>query len=259
MLRDKFTDKEIQIDILRMIVNRSRKYSVMILVNGHSQVGKTTFINHIANRIKQIQAGQLNQWNKKNTWREWDGKKFTAHNAYEFVDLWSRYNGEVLTLAESGESLNYLEWFSVMARVFSSTTRTQGLKRNICFLDTVMSTDIQKHNKENLDMRIWVAKRYDETRTCITRNYWVEIDYAKDKWRLRWLPNWIIHYSKRELDIAKDYTDWIAEFKEDISEKNRALVGLERKLGNLEVKTEQIKAELFNIHSKYANPKPSLK
>lgn len=221
-----FEEYEIPIDILRMIVNKSRKYSLIILVNGHSQVGKTTFIYHIANRIKQIKKGQLNQYDKKNTWREWDAKKFTSTNAYEFVDLWDKYNNEVITLAEASVSLNYLEWFSTMAKVFASTTRVQGLKRNICFLDTVMSTDIQKHNKENVDFRVWVFKRIDRYRICSTRNYWVEIDYAKDKWRLRWLPNWNIQYSKRELDIAKDYTNWIAEFKEDIMERNKQMVGL---------------------------------
>lgn len=226
----KYKDWQIPVDILRMIVNRSRKYSVMVLVNGHSQSGKTTFIHHIANRICQIKAGRLSQWDSRNTWKEWEARKFSATNAYEFVDLWDKYNNSVLTLSEAGESLNYLEWFSVMAKVFASTTRTQGLKKNICFLDTVMATDIQKHNKENLDFRIWVAKRYDEARICITRNYWVEIDYAKDKWRLRWLPNWIVHYTKKELRIAKEYTDWIASgLKQDISERNKQLVGLVEK------------------------------
>jgi hypothetical protein len=223
----KYEDKDIPIDILRMIVNKSRKYSLIILVNGHSQIGKTTFIYHIANRIMQIKKGRLNQYDRRNTWSEWDAKKFTATNAYEFVDLWDKYNNSILTLAEAGESLNYLEWFSVMAKVFSSTTRTQGYKRNICFLDTVMSTDIQKHNKENIDFRIWVYKRVDALRLCVTRNYWVEIDYAKDRWRLRWLPNWNIFYSQKELFIAKQYTDWVTgDLKMNIADKNKRMVGL---------------------------------
>jgi hypothetical protein len=227
MYQRKFTEEEIPIHILRMIVNKSRKYSIICLINGHSQVGKTTFVRHIANRIVQMKKyGRLDYLDPENTWHEWDERRLTATNAYEFVDIWDKYNNEVLTLAESGESLNYLEWFSVMAKVFASTTRTQGLKRNICFLDTVMSTDIQKHNKENLDYRIWVFKRDDYNRRCITRNYWIEIDYAKDKWRLRWLPNWDFQYSQKELALAKHYTDWIAEYKERIAEKNKRMVGI---------------------------------
>jgi len=223
----KYTEQELPVDILRMIINKGRKYSLIILVNGHSQSGKTTWIWHIANRIKQIRMGRLNQWDKRNTWKEWDAKKFTTTNAHDFVKIWDENNNEVMTLSEAGESLHYLEWFGVMARVFASTTRTQGLKRNICFLDTIMSTDIQKHNKENIDFRVWIAKRYDETRTCITRNGWVEIDYLRDRWRLRWLPSWIINYSKQELELAKEYTSWIAgTLKRDIALKNRELVGI---------------------------------
>lgn len=227
-MQEKYSDEQIKVDIVRMIVNKSRKYSLIILVNGHSQAGKTTFIRHIANRIVQIKKyGRFDHRDPENTWHEWDERRLTATNAYEFVDIWDKYDNEVLTLAEAGESLNYLEWFSVMAKVFASTTRTQGLKRNVCFLDTVMSTDIQKHNKENIDFRIWVVKRYDESRTAIVRNRWVEIDYLKDKWRLRWLPDWILQYSWKELQQAKVYTDWIASgLKNETMQRNKMLVGI---------------------------------
>jgi hypothetical protein len=202
-------------------------YRIVTFTN-NSQVGKTSFIKHIANRIIQIRKyGRMNPYDPNNTWKEWDARHFTATNAYDFVKLWDENDKSVLTLAEAGESLNYLEWFSVMAKVFASTTRTQGLKRNICFLDTVMSTDIQKHNKENIDFRIWVWKRIDEQRRCITRNFWVEIDYAKDKWRLRWLPNWDFQYTWEELQLAKEYTSWVAkDLKGDIMEKNKMKVGI---------------------------------
>lgn len=243
----KFSDEEIPVDILRMIVNKSRKYSVIILVNGHSQVGKTTFIRHIANRIMQIKKHRrFNTYNPENTWDEWNERKFTATNAYEFVKIWDENNNAVLTLAEAGESLNYLEWFSIMAKVFASTTRTQGLKKNICFLDTVMSTDIQKHNKENIDFRIWVWKRDDYNYRCVTRNYWVEIDYAKDRWRLRWLPNWDFQYTEEELILSKRYTDWIVGFKEDIAERNKRMVGLIPSLKDEELLKEARETQEFN-------------
>jgi len=38
-MQRKFSDEEIPVDILRMIINKSRKYSVMILVNGHKGYG----------------------------------------------------------------------------------------------------------------------------------------------------------------------------------------------------------------------------
>lgn len=220
----KYTEEEIPVDILRMMINKSRKYSIVILVNGHGQVGKTTFIRHIANRIMQIKKHKrLNPYDPDNTWNEWDDRKFTATNAYEFVKIWNENNDAVLTLAEASETLNYLDWYSIMGKVFDSTTTTQGLKRNICFLDTCFSMDLMKHAREKIDFRIWVYKRYDYFRKCITRNYWVEINYAKDKWRLRWLPNWEFQYEERELLLANRYTNWIAEFKEGVSKRNLEL------------------------------------
>jgi len=165
----------------------------------------------------------LNPYDPDNTWNEWDEKKYTATNAYEFVKIWNENNDAVLTLAECSETLNYLEWFTVMAKVFNSTTTTQGLKKNICFLDTVLSTDIMKHAKEKIDFRIWVKFRNDFYRICGTDSYWVEIQYAKDKWRLRWVGYWNYQYEKRELLLANNYTNWIAEFKEDVSERNLEL------------------------------------
>jgi hypothetical protein len=218
----KFDDKQINVDILRLIMNKARKYSLNILINGHSQSGKSTFLFHIANRIKQIQLGI-----KKPTWKEWDWKEFTSTTPRNFVRLWDENSNEVIALEEAGEQLNYLEWFSTMAKVFSSTTRTQGLKHNICFMITPMSTDLQKHNKENIDFRIWVAKRYDETRIAIIKNRWVEIDYLKDKWRLRWLPDWIVRYPIIELEAAKEYTDFLAGgMKVNIMNKNKELTGI---------------------------------
>jgi hypothetical protein len=223
----KFNDHEIPVDVLRMIINKSRKYSLIILVNGHGQVGKTTFIRHLCCRIEQIRRGLLNPNDPRITWREWDEDKFTATSAQDFVRIWNDNDGAVMTLAEASTTLYYMDWMQVMARVFNSTTTTQGLKRNICILDTVMATEIMKKAKEKVDFRIWVAKRYDAARLCITRNYWVEINYAKDKWRLRWLPDWILRYSPKELCICKDYTRKIAEtLKADEARLNEQRVGL---------------------------------
>lgn len=226
-MRRKFTEEEIPIDILRMIVNKARKYSLIILVNGHGQVGKTTFIRHLCCRIEQIRRGILDPSDPRITWREWDDKKFTATNAQDFVRLWNNYNNAVMTLAEASTSLYYLDWMNVMAKVFNSTTTVLGKQRNICFLDTVMSTEIMKKAKEKVDFRIWVAKRYDAARISIAKNYWIEINYAKDKWRLRWLPDWVVQYTPRELCIAKEYTDWIsATLKDDEARLNEERVGL---------------------------------
>jgi len=239
----KYTEEEIPIDILRMIVNKSRKYSIIILVTGHGQVGKTTFINHLANRIIQIRRGMINPQDPRITWNEWDSKRYSATNAQEFVGLWNNSDNAVMTLSEASTTLYYMDWMNVMGRVFNSTTTVLGLKKNICILDTVMATEIMKKAKEKVDFRIWVAKRFDEAMLSIVRNYWVEIDYAKDKWRLRWLPNWDVYYTPRELAIYNKYTTWVAE----TLKKNEALLNEQRVgLRHTPTKSENILKDIDN-------------
>jgi hypothetical protein len=224
----KFTDEEIPIDILQMIVNKSRKYSLIVLCNGHGQIGKSTFIWYLANRIMQIKKyGRLYSWDEKNTWEEWDSRGHSADNAYDFVRVWDENTEDVCVLQEVSETLNRYEWWNMMGRVFNSTTTTQGLKHNISILDTVMSTDIMKTAKEKVDFRIAVTKRIDSLKICRVQPYWVEVNYAKDKWRLRWLHPWDVQYTARQLLKAKIYTDWLAtDLKRRIMEENKMKVGM---------------------------------
>lgn len=224
----RFTDEEIPIDLLRMIVNKSRKYSLIILVNGHSQAGKSTFIWWLANRIMQIKKyGRLYSWDTKNTWREWQSRTHSADNAYDFVRIWDENEDDICVLQEVSETLNRYEWWNMMGRVFNSTTTTQGLKRNISILDTVMSTDIMKTAKEKVDFRVAVTKRIDSLKICCTKDFWVEIDYAKDRWRLRWMHPLNVQYTTRQLLMAKEYTNWLAtDLKARIMEENKMKVGM---------------------------------
>lgn len=224
----KFSEEEIPIDLLQMIVNKSRKYSLIILVNGHGQVGKSTFIYYLANRIMQIKRyGRLEANDPRNTWREWNAYTHSADNAKDFVRIWSENTEDVCVLQECSETLNRYEWWNVMGRVFNSTHTTQGLYHNISILDTVMSTDIMKTAKEKIDFRVAVVKRIDQMRLAKIKNYWVEIDYAKDKWRLRWMHPWDIFYSWRFLLEAQKYTKWLeTDLKQRVMLENKMKVGL---------------------------------
>jgi len=227
MFNRRYTNEEIPVDLLRAIINKSRKYSLVILVNGHGQVGKTTFIWHLANRIMQIKRfGLLNPNDRRITWKEWDSYNLTATNAREFVKIWNSNYDAVLTLAEASETLNYLDWFSVMSRVFNSTTTTQGLKHNICFLDTCYAFEIMKHARDKVDYRIDVHGRNDYERTAYVRSGWINIDFLRDRWKLMPFNQWDCQYSMKELLLSKNYTDMIAEtLKADTAIKNEQLVG----------------------------------
>lgn len=223
MIRNRLNQSQCPIDILRLIVNRSQIYSLIILVNGHSQSGKSTAIFYIANRIIQIRKGiDL----KRATWREWDYKRFTTTTPQDFVRLWDENENEILAMEEASYQMNYLDFFGLMGRVFSSTTRTQGIKRQICFLITPHTIDLMKHNREAVDFRIWVKRRDDIHKRTQLRPRFIKIDYLRDKYKLGYIKDWTLQYNHRFLKEAQKYTDWLKGFKSDIVEHNKELVGI---------------------------------
>jgi hypothetical protein len=222
--------EDCEVDILRSPFNRSNKYSLIMLIGGHSQSGKTTLVWYLANRIMQLRKygyKALDPFASCNTWREWDGRKFSATTPQEFVKIWNNNEDAVLTLSEASTTLYYMDWMSVMSRVFNSTTTVLGKQHNICFLDTVMESELMQKARDKIDYRIELHRRNDFNKTANVRSGWTLIDYLGMKWMLIRNNEWNCHYSHKMLLMAKQYTDWIAETcKQREAEENERRVGL---------------------------------
>lgn len=218
------------VDIIRSPFNRSNKFSLIILIGGHGQVGKTTFEFYMANRFCQLRKygyKALNPEAKCNTWDEWDAYNNTALNPQDFVRLWNNNTDSVLALAEASTQLYYMDWMMVMGRVFNSTTTVLGKQRNICLMDTVMEAELMKKARHKIDYRVEVHSRNDITRTAEIRSGWSLIDYLGMKWMLIRNNTFIVKYPIRMLLKAQEYTNWISEtIKEDEMRENERRVGL---------------------------------
>jgi len=245
--------EDMPVDCIRTPFNLSNKYSLIILVGGHSQSGKTTLIWYLANRIMQLRKYGYRALDPKapcNTWREWDCFKYSALDAKDFVRLWNSNENAVLTLSESSTTLYYQEWFSMMARVFNSTTTTQGLKHNICFLDTVMETELMQKARDKIDYRIELHKRVDYLRKANVRSGWTLIDYLGMKWILIRNNEWNCYYTPRMLLLSKEYTDWIANtLKKQEALLNEQRVGLRETIEQVN-EVPQLDAKFWNFHKK---------
>lgn len=226
------TDDDCEVEILKSIFNKSNKYSIVVLVGGHSQAGKTTLIWYMCNRIAQLRRygyRALNPLASCNTWREWDGKAFSATNAQEFVQIWNQNTDAIMTLSEASTTLYYADWMNVMSRVFNSTTTVLGRQHNICFLDTVFEAEIMKKARAKIDYRIELHKRDDYNRRAEVRSGWSLIDYLGMRWMLIRNNTWNVYYTKRMLTMANAYTDWIGEkVKDEEARLNEQRVGLIR-------------------------------
>jgi hypothetical protein len=220
----RYTDYEIPIDALRVIINKSLILPLIILINGHSQIGKSLFLFHLANRIKQILLGIPKGFE---TWKEWDWKKYCTTTPKQFVKTYDESNNQIIALEEAGEQLNFYEWFSIMNQVFSTISRTQGVKRNICMLITPFANDLQKQQKRKIDFVLWVAKKWEHKRMARVVPRYVKVDYLslkEDNYSLRYIKNWTIRYQREELRLSNHYTDWLrytlkSEVMDDIKEK----------------------------------------
>lgn len=223
-------EEDYDIAIIRGIFNLWHKFSIITLIGGHGQAGKTTLVWYMANRLMQLRRygyRALDPLASCNTWREWDAYKLTALNAQDFVRLWNNNTDSVLALAEPSTQLYYLDWMGIMGRVFNSTTTTQGKQHNICFLDTVMESEIMQKARDKVDFRIEVHKRIDSLKRANIRSGWTLIDYLGMKWMLIRNNEWNLDYSPRMLLMANQYTNWISNtLKKEEAELNERRVGI---------------------------------
>lgn len=219
-----------EVDILRSPFNRSNKFSINIFVGGHSQSGKTTLIWYMANRIIQLRRygyRALDPMAKCNTWHEWNGYKNSATTPQKFVELWNNNKGGVITLSEASTNLYYLDWMSIMGRVFNSSTTVLGKQHIICFIDTCMESELMKKARDKMDYRIELHYRDDKNLQAHVRSGWTLIDYLGMKWKLIRNNTWIVQYNKKMMAIAKKYTDWVERtVKDEEAKKNEMRVGL---------------------------------
>jgi hypothetical protein len=221
MIPNRFDASKVKIDALRLIINRSLILPVIALINGHGQIGKSTFLYHFANRILRIKTG--------NPKAIWDYKTYCARSAKQFVEIYDKSDNQIIALEEAGELLNFAEWWSVMNLVFGAISRTQGYKRNICLLITPHANDIAKQQKRKIDFILWVAKKDLVFKTAVVVPRWVKINYLtlkEENYRLRYIKSWFVHYGVSELRNANLYTEWLKEFKSDIMTDIKEKVGL---------------------------------
>lgn len=225
MIIGRLTKDECPCDFLRLVYNRGLIYSINIFVIGKGQTGKSTFVHFCCNKLRQL---ALKIPLKKATWREWDYEKFTSTTPQEFVSLWDQNESEDLSLEEAGEQINIYDWLGIMNKVFASTTSTQGLKLNRCWIITPYFDDITKHAKGRMDFVVILHHRDDVSKTVQASPFYVRLNWKTFKPEFKPLKKMIIQYNAKSLKEARNYTNYLKQYKRNISEKNKELVGLKQ-------------------------------
>lgn len=223
MIIGRKNEEQIKSDFLRLLYNRSLIYSLNVFVIGKGQVGKSTWVFYVANKIKAIQQGKTDA---EITWDEWDYKKFTTTTPQSFVKLWDENNGEVLAMEEVGQQMNLYEWLGIMNRVFSGMTSTQGMKKNICFLITPYFDDMTKHARGRMDYVVILHKRDDALKRVTATPRYTRLNWNSFKYDIIPIQNMNMRYDSKFLKKATEFTNWLKEYKGEIMEDFKQKVGL---------------------------------
>lgn len=230
MIIGRKNEQQIKNDFIRLIYNRSLIYSLNVFVIGKGQTGKSSWIFYIANTLKAVQKYGRQIPMKDMTWEEWDYKRFTTTTPQRFVELWDQNQNEILALEEAGEQMNLYDWLGTMNRVFSSTTSTQGMKHNVCFLITPYFDDITKHAKGRLDYVVILHHRNDARKSVVATPRYTRLNWKSFKYDIMNIKDIYMKYDNNFLAKASEFTDWLKEYKKDIMEDMKEKVGLKPKL-----------------------------
>lgn len=225
MIIGRKNEYEITSDFLRLLYNRSIQYSLNVFVIGKGQVGKSTWIFYVANRIKAIQKGiEL----KDMTWEEWDYKKYTTTTPQQLVELWDNSENEILAMEEAGDQMNLYDWLGLMNRIFSGLTSTHGMKKNICFIITPYFDDIVKHARGRLDYVVILHHRDDKRRRVTATPRYTRLNWGTFKHDIKPIKDMKMRYSKKFIVKSKEFTEWLKGYKGDIMGGYKEKVGLKK-------------------------------
>ena len=220
MITGRLNEYQCKTDFLRLMTNRWLIYSLNCFIVGKGQVGKSTGVWYMANRMKQLRNRVTRT---KATWKEWDWENYTTTDPRKFAKLWDECNDEILSLEEVSQTMYYLDWTNTMSRVFSNATNVLGMKHNFCFLITPYFGDLVKNARDKIDyVGLFHHKDLTRMRVSVIPKY-VRLNWNTFKPELKRINPMRIDYTKKILRESEKYTEWLKEYKAKVSKRNISL------------------------------------
>lgn len=193
---------------LDYLIHQSDRYSPIVLIQGNMQTGKSTMLKIFSDYISQ----------KKNDC-DWDFKKYCARSFDEFIEYADKYDNSIVAIEEAGFQLGANEWYTKSNNLFNKIMQTQAYKHNIYFIVLPHSLGIAKMHRRLVDMSFIVKRKIENKK----RSLIYPVIFRKIYWRLDetgykpvFLPQIIVKLNDIELGKAKEFTDWLIEFKKEI-------------------------------------------
>lgn len=194
------------------ILNKIKKYTLVMLIQGETQTGKSTLVHFLMNNLSLYKFGI-----------EWDYKKFCARNLVEFVNMVNTYDNQLLVFEEATKDISIDSWYDKYNHLFNVLLQTQGYKHNLLVLVFPSAMQLSNRNKYFIKLGLTVLERIDEPDTNTFATRYKPTIYYRDFWRLEehdlkylwWNAVHFAKYTKEDLEKTKEYTKWLEEMKKD--------------------------------------------
>lgn len=194
------------------LINSMKKFTMIIIVQGYIQTGKSTFTYWLANQI-----------HKKVYGTEWPYKKYCARNLKEFVHILNESQNQIIVYEESTHELNIQRHWSDKNLFFNIIAQTQGYKHNLIFLVFPHSASISKQQRYFINVGIEILKKIDQPnlhatifKPTIYKRRFYKLD-DNDLYYKYWCHQAFVKYDKQDLAKSQEYTKWLEEtLKKDV-------------------------------------------
>jgi hypothetical protein len=194
------------------LINRIKKYTTLVIIQGEIQTGKSTFTYWLCNRL-----------HKKLYKEEWNYEKYCARSLDEFIDIIDKSNNKIVVYEEASKDITIQRWYNDLNLFFNIIMQTQGYKHNIIFLVFPHSASVPKQQRYFINLGIEVIQKIDQPllkatifKPTIYKRRFYKLD-ENDLYYKYWCRQSFVKYTKKELAKAREYTEWLeGTLKKDV-------------------------------------------
>lgn len=196
------------------LLKKIEGYTIVLLVQGYMQTGKSTLVNFLMNNLSRHKFGC-----------DWDFKKYCARNLKEFIDMIDKYNDKLLVYEEASKDISIDKWYDNLNHFFNIIMQTQAYKHNLIVLVFPHSASISKRQRYFINVGIEVVRKIDTPtlkatvfKPTIYRRRFMKLD-DNDLYCLPFGNKFTMYckYDKESMKKAKEYTNWLEEtLKSDV-------------------------------------------
>ncbi len=210
----------------RILLAKSKGYSLIIGITGETQVGKSTFCYWLANEITRCN-NMINptKWHDK----EWNYEKYCAKSFSDFVNMVDTYNNKVIVIEEAGFDYGNLDWYKLESKLFGKIFQTQAFRRNVYIIVLPHMLQFGKAHRHTLNFLFWCYKKFEKSKIAIIRPQLVKREYWKlkdENLKQHFMSQIVIRYTKEELQKSTEFTNWLKGFKDELMNRVKIQAGI---------------------------------